>query len=167
MRTVSSRLRRMEYSTRSFASLSNRSSCIGVYHSTGPTGCNSVRCTLRTCLACSHRFICLSMAPKALLISAWGIAPGNQWWVEISAEGANQYIQHDDNNRLRSWNESRFQRCIFERTIFLRRCPRLQTNSAPLALDTWHTTFCERVSLHKRHRNHHETAGKIFPLPSA
>jgi len=76
------------------------------------------------------------MAPKALLISAWGIAPGNQWWVEISAEGANQYIQHGDNNRLRSWNESRFQRCIFERTIFLRRCPRLQMNSAPLALDT-------------------------------
>jgi hypothetical protein len=31
----------MEYSTRIFASLSNRSSCIGVYHSTSRTRCNS------------------------------------------------------------------------------------------------------------------------------
>src|SRR5206468_10463917 len=40
---VSLRLRRMEYSTRSFASLSNRSSCIGAYHSTSPAGCNCSR----------------------------------------------------------------------------------------------------------------------------
>src|SRR6266496_3218687 len=39
--TVSFRLRRMEYSTRIFASLSNRASCIGAYHSISRAVCNS------------------------------------------------------------------------------------------------------------------------------
>src|SRR5690242_7085143 len=42
IRTVSLRFRRMEYSTRSFASFSNRSSCIAAYHSTSRARCNSV-----------------------------------------------------------------------------------------------------------------------------
>src|SRR5882672_8583092 len=50
MRTVSLRLRRMEYSTRSFASLSNRASCIGPYHSTGLAGRN------RLMLCASNKF---------------------------------------------------------------------------------------------------------------
>src|SRR4029453_15125727 len=40
MRIVSLRLRRVEYSTRSLASLSNRASCIGSYHSTSTAGRN-------------------------------------------------------------------------------------------------------------------------------
>src|ERR1700741_2958880 len=52
MRAVSLRLRRMEYSTRSFASLSNRASCIGPYHSTGLAGRN------RLMLCASNKFRC-------------------------------------------------------------------------------------------------------------
>src|SRR5206468_12087284 len=42
IRTGSLRVRRMEYSTRSFASWSNRSSCIAAYHSTSRAVCNLV-----------------------------------------------------------------------------------------------------------------------------
>src|SRR5438093_12781944 len=54
MRTVSLRLRRIEYSTRSFASLSNRASCIGSYHSTSIAGRN------RLMLGASDKFRCES-----------------------------------------------------------------------------------------------------------
>src|ERR1043166_4988454 len=49
-KTVSLRLSRMEYSTKSFASLSKRRSCIGTYDSIDNAGCNLDR---SECCACA------------------------------------------------------------------------------------------------------------------
>src|SRR5438876_12418493 len=68
MRTVSLRLRRIEYSTRSFASLSNRAPCIGSYHSTSIAGRNQMMLPASDKFRCESAIESILKGKRALLL---------------------------------------------------------------------------------------------------
>jgi hypothetical protein len=78
------------------------------------------------------RGICL--APKALCQLSLGHRPSGSGNICDPALKA-QLNGHCDDDGLRFGDESRFQRWDLARTIFLGRCPRLQVDAAPLALN--------------------------------
>ena len=67
MSTVSLRLRRVEYCTRSFASLSNRASCISPYHSTSLVGRNWLMLSAPNKFRCKSAIETVSKRKRMLL----------------------------------------------------------------------------------------------------